>query len=68
MDVTGIKNLKYVFIKSDNEIDKTLSLSEQITEFQEKTTIQNKLIAEQSMQIYWLIAELRKRDSRLSVV
>lgn len=66
MDVTGIKNLKHVFLESDDNdmIDESLSLNEQVTKFQEKTTSQNKLIAEQAMQIYWLVAELRERDSK----
>jgi len=59
---------KHVILESEiiEEIDHDLPADEQITQFQEKTAIQKKLIAEQAMQIYWLIAELRGRDAEIA--
>jgi|GEM_PF-2885711 len=68
MDVQSRTNCKHVVLESDLEysVDDTLPLNEQVTQFQEKTAFQDKLIAEQAVQIYWLIAELRGRDTELA--
>ena len=67
MQVQNSKHSKQMFFESEiNEnVDDTLPLNEQVSQFQEKTSIQKRLIAEQTMQIYWLIAELRGRETEL---
>ena len=67
MQVQSKIDSRHVILESDiiEKVDQTLPLNEQVTQFQEQTAIQKKLIAEQAMQIYWLIAELRGRDDNL---
>ena len=68
MQVHNRNECKHVILESEivDDVDNYLPADEQITQFQEKTAIQKKLIAEQAMQIYWLIAELRGRDSKIT--
>ncbi len=68
MQVHSRNECKHVILESEivEDVDNYLPADEQITQFQEKTAIQKKLIAEQAMQIYWLIAELRGRDSEIA--
>ena len=68
MQVQNRNEYKHVILESEivDDVDNYLPADEQITKFQEKTAIQKKLIAEQAMQIYWLIAELRGRDSEIA--
>ena len=68
MQVHNRNECKHVILESEivEDVDNYLPADEQITQFQEKTAIQKKLIAEQAMQIYWLIAELRGRDAEIA--
>jgi len=67
MQVQNSSYAKQMFFESEinEKVDDTLPLDEQVTQFQQKTSIQKQLIAEQTMQIYWLIAELRGRETEL---
>jgi len=67
MQLQNSNHSKQMFFETEitENVDDTLPLDEQVTQFQEKTSIQKRLIAEQTMQIYWLIAELRGRDAEL---
>lgn len=69
MSQKNIKNLKHAELDFDDvpEVDQTLPLGEQVTQFQENTAIQKKLIAEQAKQIFWLVSELRDRESEMHV-
>jgi len=68
MQVHNKNEYKHVILESEivESIDHTLPVDQQLTQFHEKTAIQKKLIAEQAMQIYWLIAELRGRDAEIA--
>lgn len=68
MQVHNRNECKHVILESEilNDVENYLPADEQITQFQEKTAIQKKLIAEQAMQIYWLIAELRGREEEIA--
>lgn len=68
MQIHNRNEYKHVILESEiiNDVENNLPADEQITQFQEKTAIQKKLIAEQAMQIYWLIAELRGRDAEIA--
>ena len=67
MQVQNSNNAKQMFFESEinEKVDDTLPLDQQVSQFQQKTSIQKQLIAEQTMQIYWLIAELRGRETEL---
>lgn len=62
MQVHNTDISKHVILESDvsRDMEKTLPLETQVTLFQEKTEIQEKLIAEQASQINSLIRELNK--------
>lgn len=68
MAINNNGGLKHVYLDSDknHKESEVASLGAEVTQIQHKSAIQKKVLAEQAMQIYSLIAELRERDSKIA--